>query len=171
MLFMKLNIQLKEEDNVAAQYLNLRPRPFLKWVLYLLVFVFFFVLALSIKVAIENPETISMPMWLCACVVYFWFLFGFWLPRRARKTFRQMKVLQQPYSFELTDDFFIATAEYGGTKLTWDYFRKWKEGKTMFIVYQSDRIMQIIPKRCFASPEQMLEFRELLTKKIGSAKP
>ena len=167
---MKLNIQLTAVDNVQAQYLNLRPRPFLKWLGYFLGAIIALVWVLSIKVAVAHPETISTPLWMLAPFIYFWLMFGVWLPWRSRKTFAQQKVLQQPYSFELTEELFFATAAYGETRLTWDYFRKWKEGKTLFIVYQSDRIMQIIPKRCFASAEEMVEFRALLTKKIGTAK-
>jgi hypothetical protein len=30
--------------------------------------------------------------------------------------------------------------------------------------------MQMIPKRVFTSPEEMMQFRELMTKKIGAAR-
>ncbi len=126
---------------------------------------------ISIFLAIAGQEDFSPLIILGGCLAYLVFLFAFLMPRRFRKTFRQQKALHLPYSFELTDELFIATAEYGGTKMTWDYFRKWKEGKTIFTVYQSDRIMQMIPKRAFTSPEEMAQLRELLTKKIGAACP
>jgi YcxB-like protein len=168
---MKLNIQLVEEDYVKAQYLHMRPRPVFRWISYFLGALVVVTVMISIIQAIAGHGNFFPPVFLGGCLAYLTFLFAFLMPRRARKTFRQQKALQLPYSFELTDELFIATAEYGGTKLTWDYFRKWKEGKTIFTVYQSDRIMQMIPKRVFTSPEEMAQFCELLTKKIGAACP
>ncbi len=168
---MKINIQLTEEDYIQATYLHIRPRPLFKWASYILVAFLLFTLVASIFVAVAHPEQIYPPILMGGLFVYFWFIFGVWTPRRCRKTFRQQKALQLPYSFEFNDENFIARAEYGETKLTWDYLRKWKEGKTIFTVYQSDRIMQMIPKRCFTSPEEMTQLRELLTRKIGPTCP
>jgi hypothetical protein len=167
---MKLNIQLTEEDYVKAQYLHMRPRPVFRWTGYFLGALVVVVIMISAFQAIAGQGDFSPLIILGGCLAYLAFLFAFLVPRRARKTFRQQKTLQLPYSYELTDELIIATAEYGGTKLTWDYFQKWKEGKTIFTVYQSDRIMQMIPKRVFTSPEEMAQFRELLTKKIGAAR-
>ena len=166
---MKLNIQLTEEDYIKANYLHLRPSAVIKCAVCVLLLFVLFTLAVSVHVAIGHPEEIWTPVWISAMLAYLWLVFGFWMPRRCRKTFRQQKAMQVPHLYELTDELFVNKAEYGETTLTWDYFRKWKEGKEVFTVYQSDRIMQIIPKRAFASPEEMAEFRELLTKKIGAA--
>ena len=167
---MKLNIQLTDDDYVKAQYLHMRPRPIFKWTGYFLGALVIATITFSIFLAIVGRGDFAPTIFLGGCLAYIAFLFAFLMPRRVRKTFRQQKALQLPYSYELTDEFFISTAEYGGTKMTWDYFRKWKEGKTIFTVYQSDRIMQIIPKRAFKSEEEMVQFRELLTKKIGVAR-
>jgi YcxB-like protein len=52
---------------------------------------------------------------------------------------------------------------------TWDYFIKRKEGKNLLTMYQSDALFHIIPKRFFASAEEMSQFRQLLQKKLGPA--
>ena len=55
--------------------------------------------------------------------------------------------------------------------MTWDFFLKWKENNALFTLYQSDLMLHIFPKRYFASPEETAQFRELLVKKIGQARP
>ena len=168
---MKLNIQLTPEDYIKANFLHMCPRPVIKWAGYLLLTLIFAVLAISASAAIANSGEISAPIWIFAGLAYIGFIFGFWTPWRCRKTFRQQKTLQLPYSYEFTEEFVIAKAEYGEAKQTWDFFRKWKEGKDIFTIYQSDPIMQMIPKRVFSSPEEVAYFRDLLTRKIGAACP
>jgi hypothetical protein len=35
------------------------------------------------------------------------------------------------------------------------------------VLYQSDLLFNIVPKRCFAQPEQADAFRDLLTERLG----
>lgn len=168
---MKIDVQLTEEDYVKANYLHLRPRPAVKWAGYFLLFWIVVVLVMSVYMAIAHSTEILIPILVGSLLAYLWFAFGFWTPNRCRKTFRQLKMLQMPFSFEFTDGVIITKSECSEAKLTWDHFRKWKEGKDLFTLYQSDRMMQMIPKRVFSSPEEMTQFRELLAKKIGAASP
>ena len=166
---MILNITMTEEDYISASFLHLRPRPAFKWAGLVLV-----VLAL---VAVAAPFCTGAPRHiqflvsasLASLIVYFAVAFFVWMPFRCRKTFRQQKTMQLPYTLDFTNECVITKAEYGEAKLTWDFFRKWKEGKTLFTLYQSDPIMQVVPKRVFASPGEMSAFRELLVRKIGPA--
>ncbi len=109
-------------------------------------------------------------MTIAACLAYFAFLFGFIYPRRIRKIFRQQKILHAPHSFNVADEAVFTKSDIGEAKLTWDYFQKWKEGKNLFLLYQSDVMFHIVPKRCFASPEEMAQFRKLLLEKMGSSR-
>jgi hypothetical protein len=44
----------------------------------------------------------------------------------------------------------------------WADYRKWTENGELFLLYQSDRLFQMMPKRAFASAEDMRELRDFL---------
>ena len=167
---MKLNIQLTPEDYVRANFLNLRPRPVFKWTgLILLIFVIV-VFGISTFQAFADRRDFVIPAVLAGSLAYLVFFFRFRWPQRLKKIFRQQKSLRSPYLVELTDESVFMKSEIGESKMTWDFFLKWKENDVLFTLYQSDLLLHIFPKRCFASPEEVAQFRELLVKKIGQAR-
>jgi len=168
---MNLTIQLTPEDYIKANLVHMRPRPVIKWVGYFMLLLVVIVLGLSIYEAIAHQKSFSDSIWIIAALAYLAFLFGFLRPRRIRKIFRQQESLHMPYSFTVADDAVLTKSENGEARLAWDYFSKWKEGKDLFLLYQSDVMFHMVPKRCFASPEEMTQFRKLLLEKIGCARP
>lgn len=166
---MNLSIQLTPEDYIQAVFLHMRPRPVLKWIGYFLLLLTVVVLAMSFYLAIARQDSLALPLFLLGVLVYLAFIFLFLLPRRLRKIFRQQKSLHSPHSFAPTDEAVLIKSAVGDQKLTWDYFRKWKEGKNLFTIYQSDAVFNIIPKRFFVSAEDMAQFRQLLLTKLGPA--
>lgn len=172
---MNLNIQLVPEDYVQASYLNMRPRPTFKWAGYFILLLSVLVLGISGYQCLFHSEACDAGKSgilfgvLAGSLAYLAFVFGYSYPKRIRNLYAQQKTLQSPYRMEVTDEGMLTQSEIGNSKLTWDYFRKWKEGKNLFAVYQSDVLMHIFPKRCFASPEELTEFRELLRAKLGPA--
>jgi YcxB-like protein len=167
---MKLNIQLTEEDYIKANYLNLRSKRFLMWAGCLAVAFLAITMAVSAFRAFTYHEDPTCVFVMAGAFALFVFFFKVRFPQRLRHIFRQQKSLHLPYSVEFTDAGIVSTRVEGETKHGWDYYRKWNEGKTLFLLFQSEVLMNMIPKRCFASPEEMAEFRELLAKKIGAAK-
>ena len=164
---MNLNIQLTPEDYVKANYLNIRPRPVIKWAGYFMLLLAVLVLGISCYRCLVHGEDGLIPSLLIGCLAYLAFFFGYRFPARLKKLFRQQKSLQSPYQVDVTAEWMLTQNETGNSKLTWDYFRKWKEGKELFTLYQSDLMLHIFPKRFFASPEELTEFRELLRAKLG----
>jgi hypothetical protein len=74
---------------------------------------------------------------------------------------------EQAFSFtEEGIDIRHATAE---AKLDWKSWIKFRENARFFLVYPAQRMFTIIPKRAFASPEEVDAFRELLKRKLGTA--
>jgi len=167
---MNLTIQLTAEDYVQATRLHMRPRPFLKWVGYFLVLLAVSVSGVSFGFAVAGRDSFFPSFFIMAMLAYLWFVFVVLHSRRVRKIFSQQKSMQVPYSWNVTDEGIHAKSEISEERLPWNHFIRWKEGKSLFIIYQSDVIMRMIPKRCFASSEQMGEFRQLLQTKLGPAK-
>jgi hypothetical protein len=168
---MELNIKLTADDYIKANFVHMRPRPFIKWVGYFLLFVAVVVLGCSGFDAIVHRKGFITPIVLAASLAYLVFSFGIYYPKRIRKIFLQQKLLQQSFSFAVTDEAVSSKAEYGQATLTWDIFRKWKESKDLFLLYQSDVLFHMMPKRCFSSAEDISRFRKLLYEKMGPAQP
>jgi hypothetical protein len=167
---MKLNIQLTEEDYIKANYLNLRSKRIVMWAGFLVVAFLAITMVTSIFRAYAYHEDPTCAYIMAGAFILIVFFFKVRFPQRLRHIFRQQKSLHSPHSVEFTDAGIVSTRVEGETKHGWDYYRKWNEGKTLFLLFQSEVLMNMIPKRCFTSPEEMAEFRELLTKKIGAAK-
>lgn len=49
----------------------------------------------------------------------------------------------------------------------WSDYLRWKEGGKCFLLYMSDNLFQIVPKRFFHSDSDIDTFREMLTMRIG----
>jgi len=49
-------------------------------------------------------------------------------------------------------------------KLAWTGFHQIRETPDLFLLYTQSNVAQIIPKRCFENPEQILVYREIVRK-------
>ena len=164
---MKLNLQLTAEDYVRACYLNMRPRPVFKWTGYFILLLAVLMLGVAGYQYLAHGEAGVLCLILAGSLIYLAVLFKYTYPKQIRKLYGQQKMLQSPYTVEFTPEGLLTRHETGDSKLTWDYFRKWKEGRELFTVYQSDVLMHIYPKRCFASTAELDEFREMLRLRLG----
>lgn len=52
------------------------------------------------------------------------------------------------------------------SSVKWQLYIKAVETKNLFMIYQTKRLFDMIPKRAFSSNEQVEEFRELVRTKI-----
>lgn len=53
---------------------------------------------------------------------------------------------------------------HGEGKLAWTAFHQIRETPDLFLLYPQSNFAQIIPKRCFENPEQILLYREIVRK-------
>ena len=162
-----LNIQLTPEDYIQAIFVHMRPRPVLKWAGYSVLSLAAIVIVISFYFAFADRKGFFIPIFLIAMLAYLAFLFLYIQPRRVRKIFWQQKALQIPYSYSVANEAMVVKSDISDEKLPWDYFIKWKEGKKLFVIYHSDVMFRMFPKRCFTSPEEMTQFRQLLQTKLG----
>jgi hypothetical protein len=75
--------------------------------------------------------------------------------------------LQRPCTFHTEEKGLrFSTEGISGTKAWSDYF-KWKEGKNCFLIYMSDNMYQVIPKRFLESESEIKTFREILQRNVA----
>lgn len=91
----------------------------------------------------------------------------FVLPRRARRIFAQQKNLQQPFELRWDDDALRGVSERGSSNTPWSDYLKSAQDDRIILLYLSDVMFQMVPKRCFDQPVQLDAFLAC-TRRIGS---
>jgi hypothetical protein len=93
------------------------------------------------------------------------------LPWNARRVFFQQKESASPFEHEITETAFNSSGQYGSATRPWVNFHKWKEDKDLLMLYLSDVMFIVIPKR-FCTPEQVDAIRaRLVENKIPQTRP
>jgi YcxB-like protein len=88
-----------------------------------------------------------------------------WL--RARQTFKKGR-LGEETQVEISDSGVDASNSVANTKFVWGAFSRYTESKNLFLVYQSQLMFNIFPKRAFAAGD-MDAFQGLLEQHLGNA--
>jgi len=69
---------------------------------------------------------------------------------------------------EITDDgVIISSPNRGEWKVSWAEAHKWKSNDKIILVYLSDRMFRMFPRRWFASDADFQDLKNLLLKTIG----
>jgi hypothetical protein len=160
--------KLTPDDYIAANKLHIRKRGWkrIAWIVY---WVLLGVGALlSADIAVQDPHAGLPPLLIILLVaVSQLFLRLVYVPRRLRRVYSQQRNLQLPFESVCSDTGIESTSASGRMQLPWVHLIRWKEGATLFVVYQSDLMFNIVPKSCFVQPEQIDAFRGLLTERLG----
>ncbi len=161
--------RITEKDYVRAQWLHLRPRPVLA--------------ALGIVIAaaaiclsawqiyswgtgeLEAADAAKLPTIVSILAGYFAII----VPWRFRKSFRTARALHEPLEMEITDSGLFGYSQYGEARLPWKLFYRFKENHHVFLVYQSDALLHIIPKRLLEGPKAVEAVRGILKREIRPA--
>jgi hypothetical protein len=86
----------------------------------------------------------------------------FQLPRKARRLFSQQKNLQRPIGFTWDQHGLDWTSENGAGRIPWDDFIKWRQNERVVLLYHSDLLFQMLPKRAFTEEGQLQSIMENL---------
>lgn len=168
---MKLDVQLTEDDYIKANFLHLRPRPAYKFAGYFVLFLALLVLLISGYRAAAFHEQLFVPTVLILSLFSLWYYFAVAFPKELKRIFGQLKERQEESFIEITDEGVSGKTAFGEETHHWNHLRKWKENKTYFIIYPADIVFIILPKRFFASQNEITELQDLLAKKIGPGLP
>ncbi|MCR6672257.1 YcxB family protein [Devosia ginsengisoli] len=75
-------------------------------------------------------------------------------PISARRMFRQQKSLQGQLVYAWTDTGLHVESEYGAFAMPWSHFIRWAEDDRTFLLFESDRLYRMIPKRVLTADQQ-----------------
>ena len=90
------------------------------------------------------------------------------LPRRTRRIVQQQKNLHRPFDLWWDADTIFTKSANGDARIPWSDYLKWRENGRLFLLYRSDVLFQMFPKRAFPAA-QIDEFRALARAKIAPA--
>lgn len=65
------------------------------------------------------------------------------------------KGIKCPFELEIADSGLNISNEFGYSNRPWGNFIKWKENRDILLLYHSDVLYSILPKRLFADPQQV----------------
>jgi hypothetical protein len=160
--------QLTAEDYIEAQRLHVGWKTFLRLSLFMLVVV--------LGVVIFLGGLTDLTAWIGGAAIWlFWLAIFCWtyprgIAKRTKKLFAQQKELQLVYSADITDERLIMSAPGRGEWIIpWHESHKWKANDKIVLVYPSDRLFRMFPRRWFSSDAEFLAFKDLLAKMIGPA--
>jgi hypothetical protein len=77
------------------------------------------------------------------------------MPLQIQRLFAQQKDLNEPYEVEVTETGLTITNAFGHSQRPWSNFAKWKENQNLVLLYYSDVMYTLLPKRIFADPQQV----------------
>ncbi|MBN2499456.1 MAG: YcxB family protein [Anaerolineales bacterium] len=165
---MKIQVQIELQDYLNAQKLHMR-KSNLPFALLGIALFFFVLLNLTMMLFYGTGEyTTYMLIVLIPAGAVLLFRYVL-LPRRIRKIFAQQKELHAPIEMELTADALLTSSQYGQAERPWSIFVRWNEDDNVLVIYHSDAMFTILPKRYF-SPEQIEEAKAYLQVNQVSAK-
>ena len=164
----ELEYEMTPQDYARAQYLHMRPRRWLVAVGAILALLYLVTFGMNAASVIRNGGPYSLLLLFALPILLLAVHFGWLLPWRARRLWKQQKALHSPIRMRIGDDGLDVQTEHGHARTPWDHLHRWKENNHLFLLYDSDNLFQMIPKRVLR-PDQILGFRELLLGKMKAA--
>lgn len=88
----------------------------------------------------------------------------------ACREFKRNPIFMQETTWSFSRDGIVQTNKIGKNHIKWSYFRSAHEMKDMFLLYMSDRMAIVLPKRLFESDESMGLFKKIVSENIEAKK-
>lgn len=90
-----------------------------------------------------------------------------YFPYRARRMFRARKRISRPFTLSWGDAGLTVDNENGHMLIPWGDFVKWLQDEQVFLLFTSRILYLNIPKRTFASSDQLADFTAHLVEKVN----
>ncbi|MEI6330371.1 MAG: YcxB family protein [Pseudanabaena sp. ELA645] len=153
-----LQCKLTSEDYIKAQYLHLRPSPWLKY------------LGIAcLSLAFTSGSLTALINILLFGLIYTLFIL-FILPWNVRRIFSQQKTLQVEHEIVISPEMIETISDNGTWKMRLSDFHEYKVGKDLILLYQSQALFHIFPRRFFVLEEDFKTFLSSLEANLGSPK-
>ena len=163
-----MRIQVIPDDIKAAYRLHIFPRSRFVAATGLLLLVAFYALAITSVTKIMGGDT-TWQDWiavLAAAYIPVWYFIL--LPASIKKMYSQAKALHEPIEMTVGQDGLAATGPNGEGTIPWTHVHRWRESRHVLLIYFSDELYHVVPKRCLDhSQEEIL--RTALLKNVGPA--
>jgi hypothetical protein len=160
-----MHAQLEESDYVSAVALNSRLSG-RKAARYVIVASAIVVLAVVAWVADWYPVFGGAVGGLVGGLLTYALIRFVYAPWKARRVFRQQKSLQRPFEVTWSDKGLTSRDANGEYTTPWPDYTKWKENSRVFLLYHSDVLFQMVPKRAFPDEATLSEFRSRLERQV-----
>jgi hypothetical protein len=154
MLSMIVRGQLLWTDYLDSQLLHLRPDGLARYIAYGAVVLFGLGTLGCLVFAIlaqAGFQLLILPLFVAAFIALYRYVL---LPNRVRKIFSQQKELGAAFELEISESGLRASNEFGNSIRPWGNFTKWKENSSLLLLYHSDMMFSVLPKRCFPEADQ-----------------
>lgn len=157
----ELDIKLELKDHLRANYWFI----FSKWSMKILVVMAVFLTLLFIIIFILNPTAGFFPILIMP--VFVLFLLGniYWSTKR---NLASHKALQNSIHYTFSNEGISAVTKSSSGHTSWENILKAHETKHNFLLFASRILIYVIPKRCFQSPTQLTDFKQMLVNHLGS---
>lgn len=99
-------------------------------------------------------------------------LVAVYVPWTARRAYRRGKLIRDPADVEWNERSLTIRTTALQSSIPWEDYVKWKENDRLFLLYFSDTLFQVLPKRIFGSRREQDTFRDHLSRvgtKSGNA--
>ncbi|HEY3052151.1 MAG TPA: YcxB family protein, partial [Thermoanaerobaculia bacterium] len=97
----------------------------------------------------------------CVAAYFLWYS-----KREAWQMMKQYKWLSEQSQVELRPDGLFWTTPTGSAIVPWDHLYGWREGQSLFLVYMTPDLYHLVPKRWFASANDVDTFRTALNSNV-----
>ena len=135
---MKINCKIEPADYLRANWLHQRPRRFFTIAAAVLGVLAAFTFCVTLYEFIAKGTNLQAPLAIGGGGVLLAYCFLVSFPRRVAKLYQQQKLLQQPFTVEVTQAGLETWHPNGQSKLPWEVFLKWKASRDMVLLYQCD---------------------------------
>jgi hypothetical protein len=119
-------------------------------------------LVIGLVVVYLDPKTWWGPMLTMGGVggvVGNWYEDRFRLPDKVRALYGQFKGLSEPLTVTWDSEYVEGKNAEGSGRRKWRDFVRMREDEHVFLLYVTDHLWHVYPKRWFSSPDQIADFR------------
>jgi hypothetical protein len=166
---MKITYHITREDFIDAQKLHRSksPRRIVRGlVLVAKVCVVAVLILLIVLAAVIRDRNIWLTYAPLVGLLVVWvLLYWVWAPFNWRRTYTKDRRLQDAFTVDISEEGVQMGSATFDANLKWGLFLRFLESDRVFLLYQTNRMFNLLPKSAFA-PAEVEEFRQLLRRKL-----
>ena len=166
---MKISYHITREDFIDAQKLHRAksPRGIVRGlVLVAKVCVVAALMLLIVLAAVTRDRNLWLTYAPLVGLLVMWtLLYWVWAPFNWRRTYAKDRRLQDEFTTDISEDGVYMESSTFDANLKWGLFLRFLESDRVFLLYQTNRMFNLLPKSAFA-PGEIEEFRQLARRKL-----